>query len=360
MKLYEYEGKQLLAQYSIPVPDGWLWSDRPEERQGSWMAKAQVLSGGRGKAGGILPVTAEKEMQTVVAHLQTLTIQGENVHYVYMEEMVSFAREIYLAIMLDRNQKGPVLLASTQGGIDIESVPKEEIICLTIHPFIGLPSYMIRYLSEWLKISIRQLDPLIRNLWQLFIREQAQLVEINPLFVREDGTLCAGDAKLIVMEKSFPFLLPREQESFEVKCSNLGAVGVELDGDIAVVTSGAGLGMATLDWIVYHQRSVRAMVDLGGQVIHDLTSARQLMREIVKLRPKGILCNSYFQVASCSVMGRAIAMELGDSSIPVSVRLKGKDAEAMYDALNQYNQISVFSDLEKALTNMIEQIKGDE
>ncbi|SHE32721.1 succinyl-CoA synthetase beta subunit [Seinonella peptonophila] len=356
MNLYEYEGKKLFSIYNIPISQGWLWPNLPSVDQ-PLMAKAQVLTGGRGKLGGILPVQSLENLEPVVQKLMDLKIKGEKTNTVYLEEIVSFQRELYLSLTLDRNEKSPILLVSKMGGVDIESVPNEQILQIPIHLLIGVQNYMIRHVADFLELSQEIVADLLEKLWRLFIREEAELVEINPLFVDQSGSITAGDAKVVLSKEDNKslrsFYLPREENTFEAKCKQLGAVGVELDGEIAIITSGAGLGMATLDWICHHNHSVRALVDLGGYIIHDIQKAKRLLHEVVLLNPKGILINFYFQVASCEVLGQAIAEELGHSAIPVSVRLKGKQEEQALRLLTSYQNINTASDLEQAFANSI-------
>lgn len=361
MKLFEYEGKQLLAKYGIPIPNGYLWGKDPIPSDRKLIAKSQVLTGGRGKAGGIVPVEDRQSLEEIVNRLLKLKIKGELPQTIYFEEMVSYQNEYYLSIVIDRNRQLPTLVLSKHGGVEIESESEDQIHTIPIHPFIGLQSYMNRQVGEILGIPINEIQPLITNMWRLFQEEEAELVEINPLFYTTDGQLCAGDAKIILNRddpSSLPVQLPRKTDDFEAKCSQLGVVGVELEGDLVVVTSGAGLGMATFDWFQHHQLPVRASVDLGGHVIHDLPAARQLMDYIIELNPHSIFLNVYFQVASCNILAQAIADRLGKLSIPITVRLDGKDAEVATKKLEPYSHIVVTQDLEKAFVNLLTRTKG--
>ncbi|TCP21293.1 succinyl-CoA synthetase beta subunit [Scopulibacillus darangshiensis] len=362
MKLYEYEGKRLFENYGIPIAKGWLWQQLSEEARYPLMAKSQVLTGGRGKAGAIVEVTDRSKVVLIAQDLLKKTIRGHKVSHVYLEEKIDYDRELYLSIILDRNKKRPVLLASGKGGIDIEAVSRQDILTIPIHPLMGLQAYMKRKVSYFLQVEFRKIDEIIDHMWQLFSDEQAELIEINPLFVQSNGEMVAGDAKVIIDGHTKPSAnidyLPRQKGSFEEKCSDIGAVGVELDGNIAVITSGAGLGMATFDLVCSKRGTVRALVDLGGHVIHDVNAAEELIKEVRRLSPKGILFNFYFQVASCKVTATAIANILGGDSLPVVVRLRGIDQEESENLLSVFPNIETTHDLEKACERINFKLEG--
>lgn len=352
MKLYEYEGKRLFHKYEIPIAKGWLWNEVPEDASYPLVAKVQVLTGGRGKLGGIQKVKDQIDLQKKVDVLSIMNIKGEKVTHIYVEETVDYKQEIYLSFIIDRNKKSPVLIVSGSGGVNIEDVSKEEILFIPINPLLGLQPFMIRKVSMFLGMEYQPLANFIEKAWKLFKNEQAELVEINPLFILENGEFIAGDSKIIldghVERADNPAVFPRSTDDFESRCSNLGTVGVELDGDIAVITSGAGLGMATYDLVSSRGSKVRALVDLGGHVIHDESKAILLLKEIKALSPKGFLFNFYFQVASCKVLAAAIKAELGNTSYPVVVRLKGKDEEEAAEMLRQCSNVVTTQSLNEA------------
>src|SRR5699024_8454078 len=179
----------------------------------------------------------------------------------------------------------------------------------------------IRNVKIFLNEEFPKLEELLYKMWDMFVQEQATLVEINPLFLLQKGDYVAGDAKITLdsdgKRQESPIKIKRGyNDSFESKCAALDTVGVELDGKVATVTSGAGLGMATFDLISSKGISVRSLIDLGGHVIHDKFAAIELIKETKKLKPEAFLFNFYFQVASCLVIAEAIAEELGDDNIP--------------------------------------------
>lgn len=300
-----------------------------------------------GKNGGITPIFSKDHLESKVNELYQLVIRGEPVREVYIEEMVDFEKEYYLSIVVDRNSKLPLLLASMEGGVNIEEVPKEKILSFTINPLIGLQTYVVSNVARFLHLDWESCSDLLHKLWSLFVEEQAQLVEINPLFITKNHEIIAGDAKVVLDEnierQDCPLLLERPKDNFEAKCESIGAAGVELDGDYALVTSGAGLGMATFDLVTHLGGKVKAVVDLQGSVIHDVAKAEQLIAEIDKLKPKAYLFNFYFQVASCKVLATAIANGLGNTKTPVIVRLKGNDEQDARQILSKCSNV-VYTD----------------
>ncbi|WP_144513830.1 ATP-grasp domain-containing protein [Bacillus sp. FJAT-22090] len=351
MKLFEYEGKQLLRKYGIPVPEGFLSKELPVDIQYPLIAKVQVLTGGRGKLGGIVKVDEPSQYENTVDKLQSMTLKGENVAEVYMETPVDFESEIYVSLSIDRNRKIPVLLISKFGGVDIEVVNKENLLLLPINPLIGLQPYMLKQAALFTGLNDSKLSDLLTKVWKVFKEREASLVEINPLFLMSNGDFIAGDAKIILdneVNVSDLRLLERSMNEFEGKCLALNTVGVLLEGDTAVITSGAGLGMATFDMLSESGHDILALVDLGGHVIHDEIGAQGLLGELKKLKPRRYFFNFYFQVASCSVLANAIAKELGNEQAEIVIRMNGRDYESARKVLEQYNNILVTKSLPEA------------
>ncbi|MEK3954513.1 ATP-grasp domain-containing protein [Psychrobacillus sp. FSL K6-1464] len=357
MKLFEYEGKQLMSKYGISIPKGYLSKELPKDIQYPLIAKVQVLSGGRGKQGGIVKINNQSEYETTINKLRLMEFQGESVTEIYLEAQVNYESEIYVSLSIDRNRKVPVLLISRFGGIDIEGVNPEDIILIPINPLIGLQPYMLKQASLFIGLDHSKMSNLLINIWNIFREREASLVEINPLFLTATGDFIAGDAKIVldsVDNVQDVQLLERKVNDFEGKCLELNTVGVLLEGNTAVITSGAGLGMATFDLLSESGHEILALVDLGGHVIHDEVGARFLLSEIKKLKPERYFFNFYFQVASCNVLATAIAEELGDLSAEVIIRMNGNDYESAYQKLERFSNIQVTKSLTDAknLLNM--------
>ncbi|WP_368900978.1 ATP-grasp domain-containing protein [Oceanobacillus oncorhynchi] len=356
MNLFEYEGKKILEQNGICVPKGFLSKDKIADITFPIIAKAQVLTGGRGKAGGVKKVNDRDELEFVIEAIAQKTIKGEKVQEVYLEEIVSFKQEFYLSILMDRNKKSPIIIASRQGGMEIESVPKDQILVIEINPLLGLQDFMVRRLSNFLQVDYKLIYPFMKNIWSIFKNEKAELIEINPLFLDENDRLVAGDAKVSLEESEGTdeyLLIERDRGSFSERCRSLKAAGVDIGGDIAIVASGAGLGMATLDIIKHKGGSVNSLVDLQGHVIHNLDDAKTLIEEIKSLNPKAYLFNFYFQLASCKVLAEAISSQLGQLKVPIVIRMKGLDMEEAREKLEAYPNIIVEENLEKACESLI-------
>ncbi|QKY70272.1 ATP-grasp domain-containing protein [Lentibacillus sp. CBA3610] len=352
MKLFEAEGKQLLKRYGVMVPQGWLKDDVPSDVNFPVVAKTQVLTGGRGKTGGIQVISDKRAMDRNISSLMQKNIKGEKVRDIYIEETVKYKREIYLSIMMDRTKRSPLIIASASGGVDIEETPQENIILVPVNSLLGLETYITKKIAIFLDVDLNKMEYLLNRLYELFIDEKAELVEINPLFVDVEDNLVAGDAKVVLSEndtrKSEHLLFTRNTEGFEERCKALKAGGVEIGGDVAIVASGAGLGMATLDIVSYFGGTANSLIDLQGHVIHDLNGAKRLIQEIKKTSPKSFLFNFYFQVASCKVLAEAIKSELGNGDVPVVVRMKGVDQEEAGNDLKLFPNIFITDNLKEA------------
>lgn len=355
MKLFEYEGKQLLSKYGIKIPEGQLLSNVIKGQISfPTIAKIQVLSGGRGKLGGIKKIDSEQEFQETINQLRTTEINGETVSDIYLEDLVAFSKELYFSITIDRNSKMPIILVCNSGGVDIESIPLSQILKVPLNPFIGLQDFMIKQISYFTSLPYKNVKEFVENIYALYKDSKSTLVEVNPLFVTTNNNLIAGDAKIIIeneeiLEATQIVTIKREQDKFEDNCLKLGAVGVEIeDGNTAIITSGAGLGMASFDLMTDLGKKVKALVDLGGHVIHDQNLAEKLIQELKKLKPSEYFFNFYFQVASCTVLAGAIAKELGDVSEEVIVRMNGKDAEEAAEMLAPFKNIKVVSTIIEA------------
>lgn len=358
MKLFEFEGKKLLEEYKIKTPKGklFLFNDSEKFKYDPEypVIKLQVLSGGRGKQGGIKICDSEEEFLRNLENMKKIKINDEVGVGVYCEEKIKFRKEYYLSFTLDRNLKTPILIVSEHGGVDIESVDKEDIYIININPFIGLEKWIITRVSEIIQVEYSKVNEMLENLYKLFKDTKSSLLEINPLFETQEGHLIAGDSK-IILEGETPSLLKgkfikRNNQSFEELCLNIGAVGVQVDeGEIAVITSGAGLGMASYDLLLKNNKSVAVLVDLGGHVIHNIKDAEKLILSLVDMGIKKFFFNYYFQVASSKNMSKAIASTLNNQNFNTIVRVKGKDQEESFKILDGIHNLKCTDDLEDAI-----------
>lgn len=325
MRLLEFQAKDVLASKDIPVPGSRLIGSSHET---GWIGaecvlKAQVPIGRRGKSGGIRKVRID-EMEAVVEEMLSMTISGYPVRSVLAEEVVDFSRELYLSIVLDR-EHGPLILASSEGGVDIEEV--KDVLRLPVHPFIGIRDYHVRYLSKVMGLREEAIGPLIITLWDIFIDLDCELVEINPLVVLANGSLMALDAKITVNEDS----LFRQEElaknrmdlsTIEAEAKAMGISLVLLEGDIAVIANGAGLTMATLDKIEQLGGAGGAFLDLGGT--DDPLMVASALGMAMGTKPKAVLVNIFGGITKCDTVAEGILSSLDRySNVPIVTRISG-------------------------------------
>ncbi|MFQ5920242.1 MAG: succinate--CoA ligase subunit beta, partial [Thermoplasmata archaeon] len=299
MKFPEYRAKQVFRKYGIPVPEGVVVQSPKDVVDPPLPAvvKAQVLVGGRMKAGGIQFAESLEEVQAAVEAILGMEIGGYPVRSVLLEEKLPIAQELYLSLTLDRSARAPLLMASTEGGIDIESVPDEKIFRAPIPPLLGMQPYILRRLRRALGFEGKQgqtLADIAATLYRLFAGEDAELVEINPLVVTAEGSLVAGDAKLVLEDNALfrhPEYEDMEQEltPLEKEARDQGIAFVQLEGDIGVIANGAGLTMATMDVLHLHDGKPGVFLDLGGT--DDPETVKEAFLLMMKARPRVIFLN---------------------------------------------------------------------
>ncbi len=349
IKLLEHEGKRILAAHGIPIPPGALYPDLPPGTRGPFVVKAQVYAGGRGKAGGIQIVDDAKAIADAADRIQEMTIGGDSVRAVYVEAKIEHEHEFYLAAMIDRDAGRPVLLASTEGGIDIESVAAEHIVRVEIDPLVGLRPYGLADLTRRLGLdgdNAKAFADTATRVLDALEKEDAELVEINPLVLDKDGALIAADAKVILDEDAGfrhdgRVQIPQGSE-FERSARALDVIGIEFDGhDVAAVMNGAGMTMATLDQLVAMGASVRALVELHGAMAQGPQHVSEVIELICGLEPKVLLLNFYMQFRTLDTIAEGLAMARQRSPIveamPVVVRMRGLEEDKARTILMSLN-----------------------
>lgn len=355
MNLHEYQAKQLFNRYGIATPHGDIADDAESAMHvvkrlagGRWVVKAQVHSGGRGKAGGVKVVNSEAEAVQTAKQLigkslitQQTTSLGLPVKKVLIEQPSDITREIYLALLVDRVSERVTFMVSSQGGMDIEAVAEqspEAILTLAVDPLVGLQGYQCRRAGFFLALSgdaFKQLQSVMQGLYQMFIDNDANLVEINPLAVTSDGHLLAVDAKIILDDNALfrhPELAamfdPSQENAAEVTARDFGLNYIALDGNVACMVNGAGLAMATMDLIQKEGGEPANFLDVGGGTTADrVAEAFKLILSDSKV--KSILVNIFGGIVRCDLIAQGIiqaAKEVG-LSLPVVVRLEGTNAE---------------------------------
>lgn len=357
MKFYEYRAKEVFRAYGIAVPEGRV-VQRVDEVQAPPLpaaVKAQVLTGGRMKAGGVTFAETEEEARRAVGEILAMEIRGEAVRRVLLEERLDIDRELYLSLTLDRSARAPLLIASPDGGVDIEEVPEERILRAPVPPLLGLQPYVLRRLTKALELP-RALHASVREtaeaLYRLFKEEDAELAEINPLVVTRDGRLVAGDAKLVLEDNALyrhPAYQEMEQDltPLEREARERGIAFVQLGGDIGVIANGAGLTMATMDALHLEGGAPGVFLDLGGT--DDAEIVKDAFLLMLKAEPRVILLNIFGGITKCDTvaMGVREAAEVSERSIPIVARIRGVNEEAARELLREAGMTAVL-DMDEA------------
>jgi succinyl-CoA synthetase beta subunit len=342
VKLAEWRGKELFRKYGVPLPRGQV-ARSPDEaesltRNGTvplpCVVKAQVLAGGRGKGGAVKFANRPEEAKAAAAAILGLEFKGEKVRELLLEEKLPIARELYLSLTLDRSLRLPTLIVSAQGGMEIESVDDSAIQRIPVHPFPGIAAYEKRRAAQTLGVTgsiAKALDQLLDALWDLFQREDAELVEVNPLAVVGDG-LVALDAKVII-EDDAAFRHPEygdirdDRTPLEEIAREKGIAFVQLDGNIGVIANGAGLTMATLDVLKEFGGDPGVFLDLGGTDDPKKVTEAFLMMALAK--PKAVFLNIFGGVTRCDTVATGLveAMKQVPASerFPLIARIRGNN-----------------------------------
>jgi len=354
VNIHEYQAKALLREFGVAVPDGRLATTPAEAEEAARalggaavVVKAQVHAGGRGKGGGIRLAKSPAEAKQVASEILGMTLhtpqtgpEGKVVHKVYVEVGSAIADELYLAIALDRAAEKLAIIASTEGGMEIEQVAEatpEKILTVHVDPNLGIGDHHVRRIGYGLGLAARpveQLAPFLRGLYQLFVTKDASLAEINPLVVTEAGDLVALDGKLNFDDNALyrhpeiaACLDPAEEDPRELEAKRIDLAYVGLDGNIGCMVNGAGLAMATLDMIQVCGGKPANFLDAGGGADRDkVKEAFKLILRDASVR--AILVNIFGGIVRCDLIAEGVvaaAAELG-VSVPLVVRLQGTNA----------------------------------
>ena len=348
MNLHEYQAKELFARYGLPVLPGQVATSAEEARDvaasigGTVVIKAQVLVGGRGKAGGVKLAATPEEAFEKAGQILALTIKGLPVRKVLVAQAADIARELYLSIVLDRSRKLPLVMLSAAGGVDIEEVARtspEKIVRAPI-PLEGLRPYQARALFQpLLKDSslVTQATNILLKLWRVYQEGDCSLAEINPLAITPDGRVLALDAKVILDDNAE--FRHREWETWrepddETPAARLarekGLSYVKLDGDIGCIVNGAGLAMATMDLIKHYGGEPANFLDIGGSSNPEkVTAALKIIAGGSGGRVRAILFNIFGGITRCDDVANGIVKSLRESPIdvPLVIRLTGTNEE---------------------------------
>ncbi len=363
MNLHEYQSKKLFAKYGVPVPEGKVARSPQEvyeiakELGGPVVVKAQVLTGGRGKAGGVKLAQTPDEAQALADEILGMEIKGHKVLRVLVDPASEIKQEIYLGVTNDRAARKPVLMASAEGGVEIEEVNRrspEKIIREHIDPFLGLRDYQIRNLAYGIELPRelwKQFARVAHGLYRCYVESDATLAEINPLIVDGSGNLLAVDGKMSVDDNALfrhPDLAEMRDTSAEppaeTEARAAGLSYIKLDGEIGCMVNGAGLAMTTMDMTKLFGGSPANFLDIGGGAKAE-TVAAALRIILSDPNVKAVLFNIFGGITRCDEVARGILAALADvqADLPMVVRLVGtneKEGRQILDEANLPNMIT--------------------
>jgi len=377
VKLQEYHSKEIFARYGVPIPRGRLAHTPAEARRhaewlnGPVVVKAQVLAGGRGKAGGVRKADTPEEAERVAARILGMQIKGMPVGKVLVDEAISTRSEIYLGITIDRAARRVVVMASAEGGVDIEEIASsspEKIIRMSVEPPWSLRDYQIRSLAAGLGLSRelwRSFTRVARGLYDAFVACDASLAEINPLVVTEGGLLLGVDGKLVLDDNALgrhPDLAEmrdlEEEDRLERKAREEGLSYIRLDGVIGCMVNGAGLAMATMDVIKFLGAAPANFLDIGGGARADKVSSA-LSIILADGGVKAVLFNVFGGITRCDEVAKGILAAISEVKpvIPMVARLVGTNEEKGRRILAEAGMMTATS-LSEAARKVVDLAKG--
>jgi succinyl-CoA synthetase beta subunit len=363
MKIHEYQAKAILARYGVPVPQGEVVETALEAGQvakrlggGVAVVKAQIHAGGRGKGGGVKVVKSAEEAEQVAGKILGMNLvthqtgpKGQKVSRVLVEQGLKIKRELYLGLVIDRSSEKPVLMASQEGGVEIEKVAEEtpdKIFKEYINPGVGLSAFQTRKLAFALGLAgpqIAQATKFMQAAWEAFRAADASLLEINPLIVTEDGSLLALDAKMtfddnaLYRHPDFKDLRDlSEEDPLEIDASKYSLNYIKLDGTIGCMVNGAGLAMATMDIIKLAGGEPANFLDVGGGAnAEQIKNAFRILMSDSSV--KAVLINIFGGILRCDVLAEGVIAAVRDLGVPVPIviRMEGTNVEKGKQMLNE-------------------------
>jgi succinyl-CoA synthetase beta subunit len=387
MNIHEYQAKAVLAKFGVPVAHG-LPAFTPEEAVKAakelggpvWVVKAQIHAGGRGKAGGVKVVKSIEDVEKEAKRLLGATLvthqtgpKGKQVNRIYIEEGSAIEKEFYLSMLVDRESARVAIVASTEGGMDIEKVAHdtpEKIVTITVDPVANICPHHVRRLSKALGLDAdlqKQMSPMLTDLYRAFTMKDMALLEINPLVITKDKKLLCLDAK-VGFDDNALFRHPdiaalrdeTEEDAKEIEASKYDLNYVALDGEIGCMVNGAGLAMATMDIIKLYGLAPANFLDVGGSATTEkVTAAFKIITSDPNV--KGILVNIFGGIMKCDIIAEGVVTAVKEVGlqVPLVVRLEGTNVEKGKEIIAKSN-LNVVSadDLDDAAQKIVKAVKG--
>lgn len=365
MKLFEYMGKSIFSSYGIKVPEGKMVTSPDQAAEvareigGAVVVKSQVLTGKRGKGGGIKFAQDPDEARQAASDIFSMTVQGHKVERILVEQKIVIDKELYLAITVDGAAKKPVIIASAQGGMDIEEVAEEHIVKQHIDVALGVYPYLGREIARRLGLGgqiAKEFTTLLLALYKIFREKDSELVEINPLVISGD-TLIAADSKMTIdddalyRQKEIPYV--EERTSIEKQAHDIGLAFVELGGDIAVMANGAGMSMGSLDTLVHYGGKPANFLDAGGGT--GVEGTAKAIALLLQTNPKVIFINIFGGITRCDDVANALVQVKQSQEIPVPVviRMVGTNEEEGVKILQDHG-MSAYKVMSEAAAKAVE------
>jgi succinyl-CoA synthetase beta subunit len=387
MNIHEYQAKAVLKEFGVPVPRGlpaFSVEDavRAAQELGGpvWVVKAQIHAGGRGKGGGVKVVKSVEDVRAEATRMLGMTLvthqtgpKGKLVQRLYVEEGAAIARELYLSLLIDRETSRVAVVASTEGGMDIEEVAAhtpDKIVTFSIDPATGVMPHHGRHLVKTLNLegaAAKQAFGLLKSLYKAFVDKDMAMLEINPLIVTADGDLRVLDAKVsfdsnaLYRHDDMKQLRDiTEEDEKEIEASNYDLSYIALDGEIGCMVNGAGLAMATMDIIKLYGAEPANFLDVGGGASKEkVTAAFKIITSDPNV--KGILVNIFGGIMRCDIIAEGViaAVKEVGLKVPLVVRLEGTNVEQGKAILNSSGlDIIAANDLSDAAEKVVKAVKG--
>jgi succinyl-CoA synthetase beta subunit len=397
VNIHEYQAKQVLAKFGVPVPRGLPAFSADEAKKAAqelggpvWAVKSQIHAGGRGKGkfkeakagdkGGVRIAKSVDEVTTFAEQMLGSTLvtlqtgpKGKQVNRIYVEQGSAIDKEFYLSMLVDRESSRVAIVVSTEGGMDIEKVAHDtpdKIVTVTVDPVTNICPHHVRRLSKALGLTgdlAKQMSPLITDLYRAFTQADMSLLEVNPLVVTKDGKLICLDAK-IGFDDNALFRNPdlaalrdeTEEDEKEIQASKFDLNYVALDGEIGCMVNGAGLAMATMDIIKLYGMAPANFLDVGGSATTEkVTAAFKIITSDPNV--KGILVNIFGGIMRCDVIAEGVVTAVKEVGlrVPLVVRLEGTNVERGKEIIATSNlNVTSADDLDDAAQKIVKAVKG--